>query len=176
MAQTTQQEPAARIARNDSEIQKHLAEPCFFRRDAHVAHHGQVAPRAHRRAVDCGDGRNIHVVERKRQPLHPINIALRRRQRLLAEHAVGIVHFLDVAAGTKGRVGAGQDHDADLRVCLHLGEGLQKSSDHVVSGDRVAPLGIVQRNRGDPVGNLQKDGLFIHSCHLPVRVFRTSRG
>ena len=176
MAQTTQQEPAARIARNDSEIQKHLAELCFFRRDAHVAHHGQVAPRANRRAVDCGDRRNIHVVERLRQPLHPIDIALRRRKRFLAEHTVGIIHLLDVPAGTKGRVGPGQDHHADLRIGLHLGEGLQKGSDHVVSGDRVAPLGIVQRNRGDPVGNLQKDWVFTHSCHLPVRVSRTSRG
>ena len=175
MPKPAQKEPAARIARNDPEVQEDFAEFRFFRRDAHVAHHRQIASRPDRGTVDGGNGGNVEIIKRLGQKLHPIDVALRRSQRLLAEDALRVVHFLDVATCTKRRIGAGQDHDADVRVGLNTREGVEQSGDHGVSGDRITTLWIVQRYCSNAVFNVQLDKIITHFFRLHVPVCRTSR-
>jgi len=48
----------------------------------------------------------------------------------------------------------GQDHNADIRVALHLIKGVEHCRDHVIACDRVAPVGVVQGDRCNTVFNV----------------------
>src|SRR5690606_14162877 len=84
---------------------------------------------------------------------------LRGGQALLAQPA-------EVGARAEGPVpGARQHDDPDLRVGLGALERVQQLVDHLVA-ERVARLGPVEGDPGDPVRGLVKDR-FVHATDLP---------
>jgi len=63
-----------------------------------------------------------------------------------------LAHLDDVAAAAEGRARAGHDHDADRRVGAAALQGRRPGLDHR-EGEGVLPLGPVQRDGRDPLGD-----------------------
>ena len=110
--------------------------------DAHVAAEGEVHPGADRRAVDGGDRRQRAAGDAQ-EPLVDATETL----------PVGLGQVAQVGAGTERRRRPGDDDGADRLVGL---EGVHRRHDLVDHRrrQRVALVGVVQRERGDAVGDL----------------------
>src|SRR5205823_5452707 len=96
--------------------------------------------------------------------------AIAPRRDLLGERAralafLGLVHRLDVAAGTEPLAGAGDDDDADVRIDRGPGDRVEQ----VVAqrpAEGVEPLGTVEREGGDAVLHLVEQALVAHASLL----------
>ena len=62
---------------------------------------------------------------------------------------------LEVDAGAKGGIGAGQDHAADVVALVELGHGTAQLAVQLARNG-VAGLGTVQRHRGHSIGHLDQ--------------------
>ncbi len=145
------QQPGAAVAGNDAQLHEALREPGAFAGDAQVAHAGQVAAGAHRRAVHRRDHRHFQLLERQRNALDALFVVEPGLGRAGVVEAAGGAHLLDVAAAGEGAAGAGEDRHAGVRVGFQPLQRRQQCLDHVVVGDRVAGLRAVESEGDDAV-------------------------
>ena len=112
---------------------------------AHVAGQGQVHARAHRGAVHRGDG-GQRAARHAQEPLVD-------RQQALALRGAQV---RQVGAGAEGPALAGDDDGAHALVGLH---GLDRGDEVVAEGaaQGVAPVGVVEGEEGDAVGDVGAD-------------------
>ena len=146
-AHEARQEPGAAVTGDDAELHEGLREPRRLRRDPHVRHRGEIAASAHCRTVDRGDERHVESLQRERDLLDPVSVAVPHLVRVPTEHAGLVPHLLHVAAGGESLARTGEDDDPDLGVRIRSIDRVDDRRDHVVVGDRVAAVGAVERPR-----------------------------
>ncbi len=126
--------------------------------DEEVAVERDLESAGDRGPVDRADHRLVHVGER----------AARSRAWFLTVVDVGRAQvagrrpeLLQVEAGAEGRIGAGEDHDVDVVATVGLAHQLGQQAQHL-RRQRVACLGPVQRDGGDPLRHLEQHGFDGH--------------
>ncbi|MNS77187.1 hypothetical protein D3C72_1107640 [compost metagenome] len=96
-ADQARQEPGAAVTGDDAQLDEAFRKRGGFRRDAHVAHAGQVAARADGRPVHRRNRRHLQRMQRQRQALYalPVFLAQFHATHLGADLPL---HLVDVAA------------------------------------------------------------------------------
>ena len=120
--------------------------------DAKVHGERQVEAGTDGRAVDGRDYRLVHIGEGERDAM---NMLADQRPLLGGAALQPLPHqLLDIAAAAKGLACPGHHHHGHGLAVPAIGKGLGPGVDHG-AGEGVAPLGPVQSNGRDPVGDLQ---------------------
>lgn len=104
-----------------------------LRGDEEVAAERHLQAAGERRAVDRGDDRGAHVGGRGDTTLRP---------KLLEVSQPVALGLLEIHAGAERRVGAGQDHDADVVVGIGPRQRVVEGADQVAT-QRIAGTGPV---------------------------------
>ena len=129
-----------------------VGEPCEFRADEEVAVERDLEAARDRNAVDRADQRLD--VRWKRTAERRAAVADRGEALTLLHLAAA--ELLQVDARTERRIAAGEDHHVDRVVVVATRDGGGQGAPHS-SVQRVALVGPVQRDGGDPIGDVDED-------------------
>ena len=168
------QQPRAPALGEDAALGEARVELGRLAGDAEVAAEGDVEAVARGTTVERAHRRRVEVVEHDRRGIAEVELAgVGVEGAEASERPLGAAHLgLEVEAGAEGPAGAGEHDHAHLAVAVGLQQVLGQRLQHRAR-DRVHPLGGVERDGRDVVGDFVED--FGHRRRLGGHCRRVTR-
>ena len=157
-AEHARQEPGAAAFRHDPTLDEGGGQLGIVGHDADIAAQREVHAITRGRAIERADHRLVHREEDRRRRVAQVD----RGRKLAIGTADPLARRCLVKVKTSAERPAcpGQDDHPDLRVLIHRHQRPRQLVEHG-RGDGVHPLGPVQRDGGDVVGNLADQGAHV---------------